>query len=333
MHVWSDIATALERHGKCALVTQLQIEGSGPREAGARMIVMPDGSFTGTIGGGAREWRALALAQTALRRSDCVADISKHALGPELGQCCGGVSRLLIETFDAGRSDEVAELALAEAAGPLVTEATIAEDRVIRNIVDASAVPARQFAWDGGRRLTEAFSSERRKVCIFGAGHVGKALILALAPLPFDVLWIDTRRDAFPTAVPGNVTKVCPGDPVAQLAGVPDGSFIVVLTHSHALDQAIVHSALEAGRFDYVGVIGSATKRARFVSRMRKAGLSAERIDELVCPIGTPGIRSKHPAAIAAATVTELLVRDELVKNSRKPVQFSAEEVKIGARR
>ena len=93
MKIWSTISDALERHGKCAMITMLTVEGSAPREAGARMIVMPDNTFTGTIGGGALEWRALALAQMAMRKADMTAEISRHALGPELGQCCGGATQ------------------------------------------------------------------------------------------------------------------------------------------------------------------------------------------------------------------------------------------------
>ena len=83
------------------------------------------------------------------------------------------------------------------------------------------------------------------------------------------------------------------------------------MTHSHPLDLAIVHAALAARRFDYVGLIGSKSKRARFTHRLRAAGVDEEAIGELVCPIGVDGIRSKLPAAIAAAVTAELLQRDE----------------------
>ncbi|MGI9464732.1 MAG: xanthine dehydrogenase accessory protein XdhC, partial [Aestuariivirgaceae bacterium] len=245
-----------------------------------------------------------------------------------LGQCCGGVSRLMVEVFSSDRLDGIADMVRAEQAGPFTTRGRIGDGGVSRAILTADMEPG-QVYWDGAGGLVETFGDDRRQIYLFGAGHVGRALILALAPLPFDVIWTDPRKDAFPGAVPGNVKMVCTSDATGQLAHAPDGSFIVVLTHSHALDLDLVQTALKAGRFGYVGVIGSATKRARFVSRMRKAGLEPGLIDTLVCPIGAGGVASKRPAVIAAGVATELLVRDELVKSRQKPVQFSLHEVTL----
>ena len=329
MIVWPTISDAIEQHGKCAMITQLSVDGSAPREPGARLIVMPDGTFTGTIGGGALEWHVLALAQTALRKTDMSAQVSRHALGPELGQCCGGVSRLLIETFDQSRRDEVSMLAAAEADGAFAASGEIGAEVVTREILPDAGITGANIEWDGKEALTEVFGDTRRNLYLFGAGHVGKAIVLALAPLPFEVTWIDPRRDAFPRAVPGNVKMVCASSPSDELAAAPDGSFVVVLTHSHALDQEIVQVALKADRFGYVGVIGSKTKRARFASRMRKAGTRPDQIDSLICPIGVGGITSKQPAVIAASVAAQLLEHDELVKNSQKPVQSDLQQVTV----
>ena len=175
--------------------------------------------------------------------------------------------------------------------------------------------------------------------------------MLALAPLPFDVTWIDEREDVFPAVVPASVRPLRSADPAGELAHAPDGAFVVVMTHNHPLDLAIVHAALAApspramrlpdattppgaaapfgtapppeaaapfgtaappgaaGRFGYVGLIGSASKRARFARRLREAGVAEDRIAGLVCPIGMTTIRSKHPAAIAAGIVAQLLER------------------------
>ena len=162
---------------------------------------------------------------------------------------------------------------------------------------------------EGDGVIVERFHDPRRPLWLFGAGHVGRALMLALAPLPFDVTWIDEREGAFPAATPANVRPVRSADAAGELAGAPDGAFVVVMTHSHALDLAIVHAALAVGRFGYVGLIGSAGKRARFVRRLREAGVAEARVATLVCPIGMSGIRSKHPAAIAAGVAAQLLER------------------------
>ncbi|MGO9742882.1 MAG: xanthine dehydrogenase accessory protein XdhC [Roseiarcus sp.] len=147
----------------------------------------------------------------------------------------------------------------------------------------------------------------RRPILLFGAGHVGRALTLALAPLPFRVRWIDSRPEAFPRRVPQNCELVQAENPVAELDSSPAGAFVVVMTHSHPLDLAIVSRALGENRFGYVGLIGSATKRARFESFMRAAGVSDSQLATLVCPIGIPGISSKLPAAIATSVAAQLL--------------------------
>jgi len=177
--------------------------------------------------------------------------------------------------------------------------------------------------------IVERFHDPRRAVWLFGAGHVGRALMLALAPLPFDVTWVDERADAFPAAMPANVRSLHSTDPAGEVARAPDGSLIVVMTHSHARDLAIVHAALAAGRFGHVGLIGSASKRARFARRLREAGVAQARVAELVCPVGLPTIASKHPAVIAAGVAVQLLERDEALAGSAAPVR----EVAAGAAR
>jgi xanthine dehydrogenase accessory factor len=144
-------------------------------------------------------------------------------------------------------------------------------------------------------------------------------LILALAPLPLRVAWIDSRSDSFPARLPANVRAVVSSSPLTQLAAAPAGSFVLIMTHSHGLDLEITHAALADGRFPYVGLIGSATKRARFSKRLREAGLPEDRIAGLVCPIGIAGIGGKEPAVIAAATAAELLLRDESLRAAAAP--------------
>jgi xanthine dehydrogenase accessory factor len=155
---------------------------------------------------------------------------------------------------------------------------------------------------------------------LFGAGHVGRALVMALAPLPFAVTWVDGRPEAFPRHVPGTVTLSGEPGPEAALAAAPGGAFVLAMTHSHPLDLAIVAAALRRDAFPYVGVIGSATKRARFESQLRAAGHDQAAIGSLVCPIGAfAGVTSKEPAAIAAMTAAELLAADEAARRAAHP--------------
>ena len=308
MRVWSTVAEMIAAQGACALVTVASVRGSAPREAGARMVVGPDGGFRGTVGGGELEWRAIGAAREALARDAPATTLSRFALGPDLGQCCGGSVRMLNEVFGRDRLDEVRTLAAREADGPFGTRGRLGALTVER-AVDDSVAPDGPAVEIEGDLVVERFRDPRHPVWLFGAGHVGRALMLALAPLPFDLTWIDERDGIFPAALPANARAVRSADPVAELARAPAGAAVVVMTHNHPLDLAIVHAALAAGRFGYVGLIGSASKRARFTSRLRKGGVPEARIADLVCPVGMPTIRSKHPAAIATGIAAQLLER------------------------
>jgi xanthine dehydrogenase accessory factor len=319
MPVWRRLLEAIDRHGGAAMVTVAATKGSAPREAGARMIVHPDGAFTGTIGGGALEWQAIALAQAAQGRASArQAEMRRFALGPELGQCCGGQVELLIEVVGGADREMVAGFAAREAEGPFATTGRLSPGAGVTREVTSEAIAPGSASYQNGI-LREGFGDQRRHLVLFGAGHVGKALVMALAPLPFAVRWVDPRPDAFPAYVPGNVELCRLDDPAAALASAPPESFVLVMSHSHQLDLALVHAALRDERFGYVGLIGSKSKRARFERRLAEAGVSPARIRSLVCPIGVGGIRSKLPAVIAAATAAELLVRDEALKAGRTP--------------
>lgn len=236
-------------------ITIAEAHGSTPREAGAAMLVDAKGRFTGTIGGGALEWQALAEAQRLLQSGEIRREM-RFALGPDLGQCCGG-------------------------------RVTLSFERVEGEVAAAKAVTT--------------------PVLLFGAGHVGRALVLALAPLPFDVRWIDPRPNTFPQAFPPNATPVAPADPVTEIASAGAGSLVLILTHSHALDLALCDAALRRDDLPFVGVIGSATKRARFLSQLRAMGHAEDALTRLTCPIGFKDLGSKEPAFIAAGVAVQLL--------------------------
>ena len=288
MSVWTLIARTLEAQGTCAMVSVTRAEGSVPREEGARMVVTRDG-FHGTIGGGTLEWKALAEAQRLLGKQP-QAKMLTQSLGPDLGQCCGGRVTLAIECFDASSLTQASELAAREQAGPFTL---------------TNRLPG----------VVENFGARRRAVLVFGAGHVGRALILTLAPLPFDVSWADPRPEAFPGAMPQNVTGIA-GDPLEVVAAAPEGALAFIMSHSHALDLQIAGAALKNPAIAHVGVIGSATKRARFERRLRDAGVDNARVEAMICPIGIGGIRSKLPAAIAVSVAAQLITLDEALSAS-----------------
>lgn len=328
MSVWPTIQRFIAEHGASVLITLADSRGSSPREVGARMIVRPDGGFSGTIGGGALEWIALAEAQAMLARGGGkpFRHIDK-ALGPDLGQCCGGRVMLTLERFDAEDRDWVAALAARERHG-LSTLGTMVGGRLVRRVLDPAefggAADCDYLRLPDGR-VVERFGTTTTPLYLFGAGHVGRALVLALAPLPFAVTWADPRPGAFPPHIPTNATCVAEAEPVRLLAAAPDNALIAVMTHSHALDLDLVMAALRANRFAYVGLIGSATKRARFTSTMRKLGFSHDDVRRLICPIGLTEIADKSPAAIAASIAAQLLIVRETVAQARNAAPEDAE--------
>ncbi|HEX7391067.1 MAG TPA: xanthine dehydrogenase accessory protein XdhC [Acidiphilium sp.] len=147
---------------------------------------------------------------------------------------------------------------------------------------------------------------------LHGAGHVGRALLRALRDVPCVIDWVDLRTDAFPPTVPERIAATVNrhriDDPEAMIEAAPSGCMILVMTHSHPLDFAICEAALRRADLPCVGLIGSATKRAKFELRCRRHGVSAERIDRLICPIGIPGIPGKQPEVLAVAVAAQLLV-------------------------
>lgn len=268
----ADLVAAVEREGRAAVVLVAEARGSVPREAGAAMLVTVSDAG-GTIGGGAVEHRAIGQAREMLAGGGHA--LIDFPLGPGLDQCCGGHMRVAFAVFGAA---ELPWLHAAQGALPL---------------------------WEGGPVFVE--DAPGRPVLVYGAGHVGRALVRALAPLPFAVRWIDARLDGFPGAVPEGVETLATPLPEAEARTAPGEALHVVLTHSHALDLEIVTAVLERGDFGFLGLIGSATKKRVFLRRLRARGVPEARLARLTCPIGVPGVRDKRPEVIAAAVAAQLL--------------------------
>lgn len=154
----------------------------------------------------------------------------------------------------------------------------------------------------------DVMEAEMAPVYIMGAGHVGRALAEALAPLPFKTIIVDSRTetlDGLPSTVQTRLTAL----PEAEVRAAPSGSAFVVLTHEHSLDFLIAREALSRNDAAYVGMIGSKTKLASFTSWLRAEGVDASLADGLTCPIGEKTIADKRPEVIAALAVAEILVQ------------------------
>ena len=156
------------------------------------------------------------------------------------------------------------------------------------------------------RTMEHVETLDRRRVLIFGAGHTGRALAQALAPLPFATSLIDDR-DGVTDGLPAAVTCIRMADPVAAVETAPAEAAFVILTHSHALDYRLAEAALNRRDASYVGMIGSATKRARFEGGFLRSGGRREALSLLTCPIGGADVDDKRPEVIAALTAAELV--------------------------
>ncbi|MDH5501873.1 MAG: xanthine dehydrogenase accessory protein XdhC, partial [Gammaproteobacteria bacterium] len=161
--------------------------------------------------------------------------------------------------------------------------------------------------------LLEPFTETDMQVAIFGAGHVGSAVVAALSKVDCRIRWIDNRRNIFPASLPPRVTRVDSPDPAREVHAMPPGAFFLVMTHSHPLDYDICQQVLERNDFAYCGLIGSVTKRRRFEKLMRDCEMPASSLERLSCPIGIGGISGKRPDEIAISVAAELLtIRDAL---------------------
>ncbi|MDI5933387.1 xanthine dehydrogenase accessory protein XdhC [Halomonas kalidii] len=160
--------------------------------------------------------------------------------------------------------------------------------------------------------LIEVFPGSRTTLALFGAGHVGQELVRLAAPLPWRVLWHDSRDGAFPAWATGQPRLACrhAPDPQAAVAALPAGVHALVLTHDHAEDRALVDALLARGDTASLGLIGSKSKWASFRSRLRDAGHDEAALARVRCPIGVASGGTggdKTPYAIALATLAELL--------------------------
>jgi len=360
MSMWlNDIRQAAVAGEASVLVSVVAARGSAPREPGASMVVSPT-RLLGTIGGGNLEYLAIARAREALAGSSPLpegGEVQRFVLGTDLRQCCGGVAFLHFEAFEPTLPPWLLEAArLLEAGEPAVLLSRRCAEGVARAVVtaagfrgDASLKGAEAVArqgltgWERGQDLLWSATGEKPRdpekqslillrpmitgdfrLLLFGAGHVGRALVRVLEPLVDQIIWSDGREDEFPSELAANV-RAETGDPFALIEGAPPGSLYLLMTHNHALDLALCEAVLQRRDYGYLGLIGSAAKRQRFERHLREEGLTDADLERLVCPIGVAGISSKQPAAIAVAVAAELLqVRERLAAAAGGSLRRSA---------
>lgn len=289
----------MDRVGRTARIVVASVAGSTPREPGAAMLVWESGQ-SGTIGGGTLEHQAVNQARELLANGSERKRVIGYPLGPSLGQCCGGTVTLAVEVYDVA---DVQEIGTSMEGSGLFARPVSDSDRTPPRCPDTSraSLPFLNRGW-----FVEQFSRPIRPLWIFGAGHVGRAIIDVVSPLSeFDVKWIDTSSERFPNPVPESVEKVVARHPAKLVGYAPENAEHLILTHSHSLDLEICHALLKH-RFRTAGLIGSATKWSRFRKRLREAGFDQQGVDRIQCPIGDPSL-GKRPQAIAIGVASGLL--------------------------
>ncbi|MFT4717329.1 MAG: xanthine dehydrogenase accessory factor [Paracoccaceae bacterium] len=300
-----DLAALAEKvaaHGRVARVVVTDTKGSTPRDAGTSMLVWAGGQSE-TIGGGTLEYQAVVSAREALNASgDWLRQARTVPLGPALGQCCGGSVNLLTEIFG---DVEIAEL-----------ESAIKPLNQFNRPVVSGITPGLGTIVETAE-FGEEFETNGQRLWIYGAGHVGRALVGVLPALGFDVTWVDTATARYPETIPQGVTKLIAVNPSEVVKYAPVDAQHLVLTYSHALDLELCHQIL-LHSFQFAGLIGSATKWARFRKRLIALGHSQAQISRITCPIGQPDL-GKEPAAIALGVAMELF----RLNNSQKRTQVN----------
>ena len=339
MQAWLSDLQQLLAHGDAAvLVTVARVEGSAPREAGTKMIVTREAARH-TIGGGHLEWKAIEIARQVLRdgmRTPHARRLERLALGPSLGQCCGGAVVLAFERLDVADLGWLATLARRLAAGASTVrsvsfrssrngspegEGTAADPAMLSEPEPGVEAPD-CLLWEtgGALLLTETIAPNDFPVVLFGAGHVGAALVRVLGTLPCRVLWVDERDAAFPTPEAfallnaPNVAIDANDAPDEAVDTAPPGTSFIVMTHDHSRDLDLAERILRRGDFVFFGMIGSHTKRKQFEHRLAARGIDPMQIARMNCPLGVDGIVDKSPEVIAVSAAAQLLQAIETAK-------------------
>jgi xanthine dehydrogenase accessory factor len=293
------------------------VQGSAPREPGASMLVHATHE-EGTIGGGHLELKAIAQARRMLDSGERAA-LTDFVLGPSLGQCCGGAVELSLRRIDARETPWLEALQpLDRAAGTVWLDTRVGADDAPHTLASptrpGAAGPRRPA--QGGLRLVSEVRGAPWEVWVFGAGHVGEAVVRVLATLPLRATWVDPRERRFPAGLPDNVTVLESDSPQHEVGAIPPGADVLVMTHSHGLDFELCLALLDRDDLGLIGLIGSETKAASFRGRLARRGVAPRALARLQCPIGAEprgtGERhtlDRHPGAIAVAVAFDLWER------------------------
>lgn len=319
---WQDLVLWHSDQSPMVLVTVVRADGSTPREVGATMLLRfnPQQKWqqSDTIGGGHLEFQAIEIAQAMLAGSEPrIRFVERFNLSARLGQCCGGVMWLLLEKIQPDAQNTLSNrFQLVECYKAWQTGDTIlrrisnGEGSIWHRENDHAESMALEFDQTGSQwQWIQIIQPYAMRVMIFGAGHVGEAIVRCLLPIGVQITWVDNRDDIFPLDLIDQVRCISTDIPEQEITRFDRSGAILILTHDHQLDLQLCFEALKPIQqpFAYVGMIGSKSKRSIFEKRMQIRGYSPTQLQRLICPIGMNGISSKQPAIIAVSVVAQLL--------------------------
>ncbi|MCP4432083.1 MAG: xanthine dehydrogenase accessory protein XdhC [Gammaproteobacteria bacterium] len=318
MNNWlRELAELQQQNTDCVMLTVASIVGSTPREVGCKMIVTSDQIF-GTIGGGNLEYQATSIARDLLDNPQPL-HLKRFPLGAGLGQCCGGLVNLLFEPvvgacdwlsaaieYEGLDREWVREVPMRDGDSQVIVRSRLDEDRT--GLV--------------GNCFIEVSQSKKIELTLFGAGHVGRAIVSTMQDLPVKIRWVDSRDSEFPGDLWDNIEVIVTDSPEAEVDAAKPGACFLVMTHEHALDQMLCEHILKRDDFTFFGLIGSKAKRRMFESRMQRRGIEVEKFSRMICPVGVEGINGKQPAMIALSVAAQIMqVYDACQKSEQLEIQ------------
>ena len=300
---YNTLKEVIDRNGPVARVLILEIKGSTPRGSGTEMYVWANGTH-GTIGGGTLEFEAIKSAKETLKSRK--PKLKSYPLGPDLGQCCGGLVKLFTEYYDEKAVTNLKDQSLNVRS---ISGATAAP-KTVKKLVEKYKCEHISFdhklldEW-----LIEKVITAKSPIWIWGAGHVGSAILSLLAPMPnLEIFWLDTDNNRFPEKEFTNVYKIIYDSPKQFIKRAQPNAEHLILTYSHKIDLEICDNVLHHD-FKWAGLIGSKTKFNRFKKKLLSFGHTEKKIDQIQCPIGNKNY-GKHPQQIALGVAVNWIERN-----------------------
>ena len=259
--LWTEeLIKTIKRNEIVCRAMVVRSDGSTPRDIGANMMIFKN-DIQGTIGGGNLEFEVIRNAREKMNSNlNFLREKKKFPLGPNLGQCCGGYVEVILEYYNKETI-------------PLLKALARKNNQFILHPKNEDVFPISSDTNEENYFTSKHFKSFH-PVFIYGAGHVGRALINVTNDLQIERYWIDISEDRFPNNIPKNVNKVVANDLKIIANNSTPNSIHIVMTFSHLIDEEIVETLLDKNNFYKLGLIGSKTKKQIILGRLRKKGIA-----------------------------------------------------------